>query len=168
MPLKRTPVGPILVVLGGLLLFLGALLNDAAELLERESFANRVAASLEDPRVAAVVAEALTDAALSQQRDLVAYRPLLLVAAEDVVRSEAFRSVARTAARQAHGYLFSETGRAVIVSVPDLEIVLRSALAASPEIARALPEDLQLGLPDHPALRIGLAVMRFGLHMSWL
>ncbi|HEX6589242.1 MAG TPA: hypothetical protein VF039_09475, partial [Longimicrobiales bacterium] len=83
-------------------------------------------------------------------------------------RSEAFRSVARSAARQAHGYLFSETGRAVIVSVPDLEIVLRSALAASPEIARALPDDLQLGLPDHPALRIGLAVMRFGLHMSWL
>ena len=130
MSLRRTPIGPALVVIGGVLLFLGALLSDASRLLDPDDFALRVAESLEDPRVAAVVAEQLTDAVLAQQRDLIAYRPLIVAAARDVVASETFRGVARTAARQAHVYLFSETARCVIVSVPDLEVVLRSALAA--------------------------------------
>jgi hypothetical protein len=146
MSLLRTPIGTACIVLGALALLAGALLSDAAGLLRPGTFADRVAASLADERVAAVAAEYLTDAVLAQQRDLTAVRPLLLAAAEDVVGSTAFRGVARTAARRAHDALFSDVGRSVVLSIPDLEVVLRGALAGSPGAAAAIPEAVAVGL----------------------
>jgi hypothetical protein len=102
MPFHQTPLGVACVVLGALALMVGALLSDAARLLRPDAFADRLGASLADDRVAVVAAEHLTDAVLAQQRDLTAFRPLILAAAEDVVGSGAFRGVARTAARRAH------------------------------------------------------------------
>ncbi len=172
--MPRTPLGAVAIVIGAILLLLGALLSDASRLLEPDAFADRVAASLEDERVAAFVAERITDAVLAQQRDLTAFRPLIVAGARDVVGSDAFRGVARTAAREVHGAFFSKTGRSVILSVPDLEIVLRSALAGSPAIAEAIPHDVAVSvtdLPKHPALRIAVAVVRVGVAISgyaWL
>jgi hypothetical protein len=139
MHLHRTLLGAVLVVLGSLGLMLGALLNDAAGLLQPDVFADRVAASLADERVAAFAAEHVTDAVLAQQRDLTAVRPLILAVAQDVVRSSAFRGIARTAARRAHDALFSQMGRSVVLSIPDLEVVVRSALAGSPAGVPAVP-----------------------------
>ena len=66
-----------------------------------DNFADHVAASLQDPRVASFLAERTTDAILEQKPD---------------------------------ASLFSEMGREVIVSVPDVGVLMRSALSnASPE-----------------------------------
>ncbi len=159
----------VCIVVGALGLLAGALLHDAARLLRPDVFADRAAASLADPRVAAVAAEGLTDALLMQQRDLTAVRPLILAAAEDVVGSGAFRSVARTAARRAHAALFSPAGQSVVLSIPDLEVVLRSALAGSPALAGAVPGTVAVGLADlqaHPAVRTALVVTRVGLAVA--
>ena len=174
MSLHRTPLGVVCIVLGAVGLLVGALLHDAARLLEPDVFADRVAASLADERVAAVAAERLTDAVLAQQRDLTAVRPLILAAARDVVGSRTFQGVARTAARRAHAALFSEVGQSVVLSIPDLEVVLRGALAASPSLAGSIPDAVAVGLGDvraHPAVRTALAAMRWGLALApfaWL
>jgi hypothetical protein len=169
MSLHRTPLGVVCIVLGALGLLLGALLHDAARLLQPDAFADRVAASLADERVAAVAAEQLTDAVLAQQRDLTAVRPLILAAATDVVGSGAFRGVARATARRAHAALFSGVGQSVVLSIPDLEVVLRGALAGSPAVAHTIPDAVVVGLSDvreHPAVRTALVVMRQGLTVA--
>ena len=174
MALHRTPLGYACVVLGALGLLAGALLSDAARILRPDVFADRIAASLADERVAAFAAEHVTDAVLAQQRDLTAVRPLILAASRDVVGSSAFRGVVRTAARRAHAALFSRLGRSVVLSVPDLEVVLRSALAGAPAVAGSIPNAVAVGLSgasEHPAVRVALAATQSGLAVSryaWL
>lgn len=174
MALHRTPLGYACVVLGAVALLAGALLSDAARILRPDVFADRVAASLADERVAAFAAEQVTEAVLAQQRDLTAVRPLILAASRDVVGSRAFRGVVRTAARRAHAALFSRVGRSVVLSVPDLEVVLRGALAGSPALAGSIPGAVAVGLAgasEHPALRVALAATQSGLAIAryaWL
>ncbi len=158
-PSWRPPVAAALcLVLGALALFMGALLTDGGRLLRPDTFADRAAASLSDDRVAAYVADRLTGAVLDQNRDLTAYRPLILTAARGVVTSDAFRGVARGTMRRAHSALFSGVGQSVVFSADDLDTLLRSALASTPELARALPDAVEMqdtaGLADHPAVRI--------------
>ena len=161
----RSPVAAaVCLMLGALALLAGALLTDAGRLLRPDTFADRAAASLGDVRVANVVANLVTDAVLAQQRDLVAYRPLLLTAAQGVVASDAFRGLARGAARQAYAALVSNVGRSVVFSLDDLDVVLRNALAASPEVARALPNVVAVpgsaALGEHPLVRAARLAVR--------
>lgn len=174
MSLHRTPLGVACIVLGAVGLLLGALLSDAARLLRPDVFADRVAASLADERVAALAAEHLADAVLAQRRDLTAVRPLILAASRDIVGSSVFGGVVRTAARRAHSALFSPVGQSVVLSIPDLEVVLRAALAGSPSVAGTLPSAVVVGLTGataHPGGRAALTLMRGGLALSryaWL
>lgn len=174
MALHRTPLGVVCIVLGALALFVGAILSDAARLLRPDTFADRVVASLADPRVSEVVAEQLTDAVVAQRRDLTAVRPLILAASRDVVESNVFKGVAHTTARRVHGALFSRVGRSVVLSMRDIQLVLRGALAASPSIASAIPDMVAIDRPEtleHPAVRAVLAVMRGGhalAQYAWL
>lgn len=132
--------------------------------LHPDTFADRAAASLDDDRVAAFVADRLTDAILAQDRDLTAYRALLVTAVRSVVTSNAFRGVARSAVRQAYGALFSGVGRSVVLSADDLDTVLRAALAATPEIAQALPATVTMGgvsrLGSNPLVRAARLIIR--------
>lgn len=165
MPLTRPLRAALCLVLGALVLLAGALLSDAARLLEPDAFADRMAASLADERVAAVAAEQVTEGVLAGNRDLTALRPLILAASRDAVASSAFRGVVRTAVRRAHAAVFSRVGRSLVLSVPDVEVVLRSALAGSPDAAAAIPETVRLGvanLSGHPAVPAALAVMDSG------
>jgi hypothetical protein len=174
MSLPRTALGALCIVLGALALLVGAVLTDGARLLQPEAFADRVARSLADERVAALAAEQVTEAVLARQRDLTAVRPLILAAARDVVASTAFREVVRTAVRRGHAALFSSAGQSVVLSIPDLEIVLRAALAGSDEAAESIPEQLSVGLTElseHPAVRAALTVLGWELALArygWL
>ncbi len=108
------------------------------------AFGDRAAASLSDPRVAAFAANQITNAVLEQSPDLTAVRPLILGAAEGLAASDPMRGVVRTAARTAHRTLFAEGTRQVVLSIPDVGILLRSAFErASPELAKRIPESLQ-------------------------
>jgi len=131
----------VLITLGVLALALGAISNVAQRgLFDTDAFAERIETSLADPRVEAFVADRLTGAAITQNPDLTAFRPLIAGAARGMVSTAGFRAVARTAARTAHVALFSEGGQTVIVSVPDVGVLLRSALAkANPALADKVP-----------------------------
>src|SRR5215213_8415105 len=73
---------------------------------DADGFAARTDAALRTDAVSAEVAQRLTDAAIGARPDLVAVRPLVASAADGVVRSAAFRSVVRGAARDVHRSVF--------------------------------------------------------------
>ena len=124
---------PTLRVAGAILLAAG-MIHFYAELVifDARIFGARAALSLGDPRVAGFVAERITDEAIAQKRDLMAYRPLLVGTARTIVSSEPFRAGFRRAAQGAHAALFSQSMERFALSVPDLGVLVRSALAHDP------------------------------------
>jgi hypothetical protein len=141
----RSAVADLLISLGVVALSLAAMVSVARRaLFYPDAFADRLTASLDDPRVAAFVADRMTDAVIAQQPDLTAFRPLIVATARGAVLSSSFQALVRAAARTAHVGLFSEGGRTMIVSVPDVGVVLRSALQrADPALAEKVPPRVQ-------------------------
>jgi uncharacterized membrane protein HdeD (DUF308 family) len=160
-PLRRI-LADLLISLGVFALTLGAILSVARRsLFYPDAFAERLAASLSDPRVAAFVADRITSAVLEQDPDLTAFRPLILGTARGAVSSASFQALIRTAARTAHVGLFSEGGRTVIVSVPDVGVLLRSALAtANPAVAEKVPPKVQGVLASIGGRHVDRVVLR--------
>ena len=128
-------------LLGVVVLALGiTLLHLRRGLFDSDAFAHRLSASLADPRVSAFVAERIADAVLRRSPDLTAFRPLVRASAQGTVSSSAFRTAMRATARTAHRAAFSEGGRELLLSVEDVDVLLRGALAhANPEIAAKVP-----------------------------
>jgi len=112
-------------------------------IFDARAFGARAALSLGDPRVAGFVAERITDEAIAQRRDLMAYRPLLVGTARTIVGSEPFRAGFRRAAHSAHSALFSQSAERLALSVPDLGVLVRSALAHDPALASRVPASLR-------------------------
>src|SRR5262245_6877255 len=107
---------------------LGALFNILGRNLFRaESFGDRAAESLHDPRVATFVADRSTGVVVQQSPDLIAARPILVATANGLVSSPPFRALVRRAARRVHQAVFSESSRQIVLAVPDVEVLLRSA-----------------------------------------
>jgi hypothetical protein len=152
----------LLISVGILALCLAAILSVARRaLLYPDAFAERLASSLADPRVASFVADRLTDAVIREDPDLTAFRPFILATARGAVSSTSFQALVRTTARAAHASLFSEGGRSVIVSVPDVGVLLKSALAKSnPAIAERVPAKVQGILASVGDSRVDHIVLR--------
>ena len=162
-----------LAVLGVIALTGGAVLGQVRRgLFDSDAFGERLAGSLRDPRVSAFVADAMTNAVIQEKPDLVAVRPLLLSTAGGVAQSDAFAAVVRVAARQAHATVFSRGGRALLLSVPDVDLVLRGALAnASPGLAAKIPARLSTliaNLGGSPASQFILHLWQLGRHLRWV
>ncbi len=140
----------LLVSLGVILTALGALSRDAARgVLDGESMADRTAASLHDPRVAAFVADRLTDAVLAEKPDLVAFRPIIAATAGGLVQTAPFRAIVRSAVRAAHRSAVSTTGQRVLLSLPDVGVLVRSAVQSmSPEMAEKIPPRIEAFATD--------------------
>jgi hypothetical protein len=139
-------------------------------LFDADAFADRAAASLGDPRVAGFVGERIANGVIAQNRDLTAVRPALVGASRLVVGSEPFRALFRTAARSAHAVAFSEGAERVVLSLPDLGVLLRGTLSElRPDLAErlnvadetALAEDVEEALGSG-ALRLLSSASRLG------
>ncbi|MGH7673750.1 MAG: hypothetical protein ACREMV_00645, partial [Gemmatimonadales bacterium] len=140
---RRDRWSKIVIVIGGVLLFTaGWVLATARGVLDPGQFAGRLASSLGDERVARFVADGLTDVVVQQKPDLIAVRPVILSTMTGIVGSDPFRGVVRTGARTVHRAIFEQAGKQVILSLPDIGTLLRSALEqASPTIAAKIPAD---------------------------
>ena len=160
-PVRRL-AADVLISLGVVAFSLAAIVSVARRaLFYPDAFADRVAASLADPRVADFVADRTTAAVLAKQPDLTAYRPLIVATARGAVSSSAFQSLARAAARTAHAGLFAQGTRTVILSVPDVGVLLRSALAkASPSVAERVPVRVEGVLTSIGQSGVDRAVLR--------
>jgi hypothetical protein len=104
-----------------------------------ETFATRVADGLEQPELARIVAGQITDQVIAARRDLLAYRPLILGSLEKVVESQAFRAIVRKAVKESHEAVISDTGKAISLTLADVGVIVRNALAEHPEISSKLP-----------------------------
>src|SRR5262249_59593479 len=93
----RDSAAHALAVAGIVLVAVGATVGQVRRgLFDSDAFADRLAASLADPRVSAFVAERITDEVVREKPDLVAVRPLIVSTAHGVVSADAFRSIVRT------------------------------------------------------------------------
>lgn len=159
---RRDGWSRLLVVVGGILLFTAGLtVATARGVLDPGQFAGRLAASLGDERVAGYLADRLTDVVVEQKPDLVAVRPIILSTMTGIVRSDAFRGVVRTSARTIHRAVFEQAGREVVLSLPDVGILLRNALSqASPALAAKVPPGLEARLASGESERRAATVVR--------
>ena len=120
----------LLVVVGLLVLALSLYTLYVGRILGRdEAFANRVSASLDDPRVGEFVALKITNAIIAQKPDLTPFRPILVVVTRGVVTSPPFRALLRPAVRQVHHALLSSTTENLLLAIPDAQVLVQEALA---------------------------------------
>lgn len=147
------------------ILIAGLIAYGSRALFDSGAFADRVARSLDDPGVASFVAGRLTDQLLKEKPDLTAFRPILLTVNEAVISSAPARAVIRRAARRAHTVIMSEGTRNVLLSVDDMGVILRSALATQPELAEKVPKDASAvvgSLSEAPILEQATVLLRLG------
>jgi hypothetical protein len=168
----KNGIARALAVLGVVALACGGVLGQVRRgLFDSQAFADRLASSLTDRRVSAYVADAITTAIIREKPDLIGVRPLLLSTAGGVVESDGFARIVRVAARQAHVAVFSRGGRNLLLSVPDVDLVLRGALAhASPTLAANIPARLPTlvaNLGGSSASRFILDLWQIGRHLLW-
>lgn len=169
----RRLAAELLISLGVVLVALSAVLSVARRaLFFSDNFADHVATSLADPRVAAFAADRITDGVLEANPDLTAFRPLIVATARGAVGTESFQALVRTAARTAHANLFSERGQRVILSVPDVGVLLKSALAnASPALAQKVPPQVRAvaaSIGDTRVERFVVRLSRVTRRSAWL
>ena len=169
----RRVAAELLITLGVLLIAVSAVLSVARRaLLFPDNFADHLASSLSDPRVASFAADRITDAVLRANPDLTAFRPLIVATARGAVSSPSFQALVRPAARSAHASLFSERGQRVILSVPDVGVLLKSALAnANPTLAQKIPPRVQTiaaSIGDTQVERVVVRLSRVARRSAWL
>ncbi|HEY6761858.1 MAG TPA: DUF308 domain-containing protein [Baekduia sp.] len=120
-----------------------------AEVADRDAFADRAVAGLQDPAVRDVVSRQIVVGLLERSSpDLVSARPLLESAVGVVVVTPPFQSLVRGAALQAHSLLF-DRGNAFVLDVADTGTVVLSAVRSlAPDIAAQLPTHADATLVD--------------------
>jgi hypothetical protein len=152
----------LLISIGVLALSLAAILSVGRRaLLFPDAFSERLAGSLADPRVSSFVADRLTGAIVRQDPDLTGFRPLILGTINGAVSSSSFQAIVRATARAAHASLFSQGGRSVIVSVPDVGVLLKNALArTNPTLAAKVPSGVQVVLASIGQSKVDRVVLR--------
>ncbi len=156
----REKVAPVMRVVGAVLLAAGMIHLYAGEVLfDARAFGARAALSLGDPRVSGFVAEQIADQVIARDRDLLAFRPVLVSTADAIVGSRAFRAGFRRAAQTTHAAVFSQNVERVALSVPDLGVLVRSALAHDPTLAERVPASFGGDIAMQPTGRVAGALV---------
>jgi hypothetical protein len=151
---------PAMRIVGAVLLAAGMIhLYGDMVIFDARAFSARAAASLSDPRVSRFAAERIADQVIARQRDLTAYRPVLVSTADTLVGSEPFRAAFRRAVYAAHAAAFSEGVERVALSIPDLGVLVRSALAHNPDLAQHISGELTGEMAFQPAGRVAQALV---------
>ncbi|HEX3475936.1 MAG TPA: hypothetical protein VHT91_13010 [Kofleriaceae bacterium] len=149
----RRSIVSLLVTAGLALVLVGIVLTCATQaVFDRRSFADRAARSLRDPAVAGLLADRISLAAIRVNRDLTAYRPLIVSGARQVVSSAAFSPVLRASAEALHDVVFSQDGNDLLLDLADGGVLLRSIVASlPPRLSATIPDDVVVDLSERIA-----------------
>lgn len=143
-------VANALAVVGSIALFVGAIYAWAAPtLFDSTKFAARARVALdESPALRQVVARTLViDVVERNQPDLIAFRPVLLSAAETVVRSDTFGDVFEVAVRNAHDFFTEEpTDNAVARANEAVLLLIDTVRTVAPDVAADIPAGIEPAL----------------------
>lgn len=119
------------------------------EVADRDQFADRATAALQDPTVRDVASREIVIGLIERgSPDLVTARPLLETAVGAVVGTDAFRGLVRGSALQAHSLLFDRGGAFVLDLADTGTVVLSAVRSLAPDVARRLPENADTTLVD--------------------
>lgn len=138
--------------IANLLLILGLLVTGTMAIvaylsrtvLDEDAFSSRVVSALQRPAASAFVAQRIADGVVAANRDLTGIKPVIATFAQAMVNSSPFRALVQRAAREAHHALFSQGAANIMLSVPDVGVLLRGTLETiSPEIAKKVPTDIR-------------------------
>jgi hypothetical protein len=138
--------------LTGALLLVGLLVTGASlvvvyltrTVLDPDAFSSRFVAALERPGVSTFVAQQITDGVVAANRDLTGVKPLIATFTQAVVNSVPFRVLARRGALEAHRLIFSTGAEHIMLSVPDVGVLLRGTLqTVSPVVAQRVPANVR-------------------------
>jgi hypothetical protein len=143
----------LLVTMGLGLVLVGIVLTYATQaVFDRTSFANRAARSLRDPAVAGLLADRISLAAIRMNRDLTAYRPLIISGARQVVSSAAFSPVLKASAEALHYVVFSQDGNDLLLNLADGGVLLRNIVPSlPPQLSETIPDDVVVDLSERIA-----------------
>jgi hypothetical protein len=137
----RGVVSSTLLALGVALTVLGVVLMEARQsLLTPDGLSRRAGVAMADPRVSAYLADRATNAVLAAQPDLTAFRPIVSAVATATVSSHPFQRAIQVSIRAAVATILTEGSSKIALSIPDLGVLLRSALTqANPALAERIP-----------------------------
>jgi len=153
---SRSPRGWVGAALGtiGVVALLLALVATYLQrsLFDSDQFAARAASTLSDDAVQERLAVAITDdVVLKANRDLVAVRPLIEGAAQQLVGGGAFRGLFRASVADVHRSVFDRDASTVTLTVANLGIVLSAALERlAPRAADRVAPNVELLDSDPP------------------
>jgi hypothetical protein len=156
------PIFPsTLLTLGVGLIVVGVVLMDAREsLLTPDGLSSRAGAALADPRVSAYVADRATNAVLAAQPDLTAFRPVVAAVATAAVSSQPFQRAIQSSIRSTMAAVLTEGSSKIALSLPDLGVLLRSALTqANPALAEKIPSRVRGAISILEEGRVARAVI---------
>jgi hypothetical protein len=123
-------------------------------LFESRSFANRSISVLDDEDAQALVANALTDAAIDGVPNAVAARPLIQSVSEGLVRSTALQDVLKKGVEDLHRTVVLGSDDTLTVTLENIGTLIRSGLVtAAPNLAHEISRKLDVDLfaKDDPA-----------------
>ena len=133
------------------------------------AFGRRAGESLSDPGVASYAANLVTSGIIRGKPDLIAYRPVLLSTTEALVSSKVFRSFVERGAMRAHQAVFSEGSRRVLLSLPDLDVLVHEGLShVSPAIAAKVPKSLDTTVAELANSRNAAILLNLARAGKWL
>lgn len=149
-PRGRSVAVGALAGLGTLCLLVGAVFAWAAPtLFDSQKFAARARVALdESPALRQTVARTLVIEVVERNRaDLIAFRPVLIAAADTVVRSDTFGDVFEVAVRRAHELFTQEPTDSLVVQAHDaLVLLVDTVRTVAPEVADQIPDNLRPAL----------------------
>jgi hypothetical protein len=140
----RSGASVVFAVLGMPVLLVGTVAFYARqEVVNREAFADRALAALEDDGVRVVVRDEIVDGLIDRgSGDLVAARPLLESIVDVVIDSEPFRAIFRRAALEANRVFFVREKENALVDISDAAMLVELAMrSVSPKVAAEIPDD---------------------------
>lgn len=113
---------------------------------DADQFADRAVVALDDPATQNALSTALADALVAENPDLIPQRPVIEFATEAIIDNASFESIFRNAARESHRVFFDDDG-GLVLELGDSGQLVKAVLGASnPEIAEALPPELDTAL----------------------
>jgi hypothetical protein len=141
----RLTTSIVLVVLGAVLLFVGTVTFYAREeVIDREAFADRAVAALDDDGVRHLVSREIVVNVIDRgSTDLVAARPLLESVVAAIVQTQPFKQIFRRAAVEANKVFFVRDRSDTLVNLGDAATVIGFGVrSVSPKLGRELPQDI--------------------------
>ena len=141
----RHRVSTILLLAGLVMMAVTAIVAYLARtVLNEAAFSARVVSAVERPAMAQFVALQIAEGVVAANRDLTGVKPIITTFAEAVVRSGPFKALVGRAATEAHRVMLSQGAKNVMLSVPDVGVLLRGTLeSVSPELAAKVPPDVR-------------------------